>query len=146
MAADSKSADELKDELDALDAEVRKQGAHVRQLKKDGADANEIGEATKALQALKHQASALSQHVDTHVPTFNRKSFDDLIIRKMFIVPSFEIHGGVKGLFDLGPPACALKVKMDFRGNGLNAVRKASYASRLTSSHRSHSNKLRRPL
>lgn len=30
----------------------------------------------------------------------------------MFIVPSFEIHGGVKGLFDLGPPACALKASM----------------------------------
>jgi glycyl-tRNA synthetase (class II) len=26
-------------------------------------------------------------------------------------VPSFEIHGGVKGLFDLGPPACGVKVR-----------------------------------
>ena len=110
--ADNKAADELKDELDALDAEVRKQGAHVRQLKKDGADANEIGEATKTLQALKTRASTLSQQIDSNVPAFNRKSFDDLIIRKMFIVPSFEIHGGVKGLFDLGPPACALKVRL----------------------------------
>jgi glycyl-tRNA synthetase len=112
-----KSAEDLKDELDALDAEVRKQGAHVRQLKKDGASANEIGEATKTLQALKSRASTLSQQIDTNVPTFNRKSFDDLIIRKMFIVPSFEIHGGVKGLFDLGPPACALKVSMKFLVN-----------------------------
>jgi len=30
----------------------------------------------------------------------------------MFVVPSFEIHGGVKGLFDLGPPACGLKANM----------------------------------
>jgi len=30
----------------------------------------------------------------------------------MFVVPSFEIHGGVKGLFDLGPPACSLKASM----------------------------------
>jgi len=30
----------------------------------------------------------------------------------MFVVPSFEIHGGVKGLFDLGPPACGLKAAM----------------------------------
>lgn len=29
----------------------------------------------------------------------------------MFVVPAFEIHGGVGGLFDLGPPSCALKVK-----------------------------------
>lgn len=27
----------------------------------------------------------------------------------MFVIPSFEIHGGVKGLFDLGPPGCGLK-------------------------------------
>jgi glycyl-tRNA synthetase len=110
--AENKSSDELKDELDALDAEVRKHGAHIRQLKKDGADVSEIGEATKTLQALKNRATTLREQIDTNVPTFNRKSFDDLIIRKMFIVPSFEIHGGVKGLFDLGPPACALKVRM----------------------------------
>jgi glycyl-tRNA synthetase len=30
----------------------------------------------------------------------------------MFVVPSFEIHGGVGGLFDLGPPACGLKVRL----------------------------------
>lgn len=34
---------------------------------------------------------------------------DDLVIRRMFVVPSFEIHGGVSGLFDLGPPGCGLK-------------------------------------
>lgn len=39
-------------------------------------------------------------------------AFEDTIIRKMFVVPSFEIHGGVKGLFDLGPPACGLKANM----------------------------------
>lgn len=27
----------------------------------------------------------------------------------MFVVPSFEIHGGVKGLYDFGPPGCGLK-------------------------------------
>lgn len=30
----------------------------------------------------------------------------------MFVIPSFEIHGGVKGLFDLGPPGCALKANV----------------------------------
>jgi hypothetical protein len=28
------------------------------------------------------------------------------------VIPSFEIHGGVKGLFDLGPPACGLKANI----------------------------------
>ncbi|OWZ23539.1 Glycine-tRNA ligase [Phytophthora megakarya] len=27
----------------------------------------------------------------------------------MFVVPSFEIYGGVGGFYDFGPPACALK-------------------------------------
>lgn len=34
---------------------------------------------------------------------------DDLVIRRMFVVPAFEIHGGVKGLYDYGPPGCGLK-------------------------------------
>ncbi len=100
----------IQDELDALNAKITKQGAAVRQLKKDGAAADDIKEAVTALQALKISAGELSEKLAANEPEFNRKSFDDLIIRKMFVVPSFEIHGGVKGLFDLGPPACGLKV------------------------------------
>ena len=101
----------IQDELDALNAKITKQGAAVRQLKKDGANADNIKEAVAALQDLKITAGELSTKLAANEPAFNRKSFDDLIIRKMFVVPSFEIHGGVKGLFDLGPPACGLKVR-----------------------------------
>ena len=48
-------------------------------------------------------ASSASSTRGTTVP-FSRAHFEDTIVRKMFIIPSFEIHGGVKGLFDLGPP------------------------------------------
>ena len=102
------------DEVDALNAAITKQGAHVRQLKKNGGDADAIAEAVEALKGLKIQADVLAkQHVNKQDSSnsFSRKAFDDLILRKMFVVPSFEIHGGVKGLFDLGPPACALKVR-----------------------------------
>jgi glycyl-tRNA synthetase len=99
----------LQDQLDALNAQITKQGSHVRQLKKDGAG-DEISGAVEKLQALKIKAAGLSEKLEADAPKFNRKSFDDLVLRKMFVVPSFEIHGGVKGLFDLGPPACALKV------------------------------------
>mmetsp|Transcript_5064 Transcript_5064/g.14692 ORF Transcript_5064/g.14692 Transcript_5064/m.14692 type:complete len:711 (-) Transcript_5064:177-2309(-) len=102
----------IQDELDALNAKITGQGSTVRQLKKDGADADIIKEAVAALQALKISAGELSEKLAADEPQFNRKSFDDLIIRKMFVVPSFEIHGGVKGLFDLGPPACGLKAAM----------------------------------
>ena len=100
----------LQDQLDELNAQITKEGAHVRQLKKDGAG-SEISAAVEKLQALKIQAAELSAKLEADAPKFNRKSFDELILRKMFVVPSFEIHGGVKGLFDLGPPACSLKVR-----------------------------------
>jgi len=101
----------LQDELDALNAQITKQGSTVRQLKKEGASADIIAEAVNALQQLKISAGTLTEQLKSDEPEFNRKSFDDLVIRKMFIVPAFEIHGGVKGLYDLGPPATALKVR-----------------------------------
>lgn len=111
-AEDSDNNQKLQDELDALNASITKQGSAVRQLKKDGADAAAIEEAVNALQALKISATEITNKLASSEPQFNRKSFDDLVVRKMFIVPSFEIHGGVKGLFDLGPPACSLKAAM----------------------------------
>lgn len=110
-APSAEETSKIQDELDALNAKITKQGASVRQLKKDGGNAENIKEAVEALQALKITAGGLSSQLAANEPQFNRKSFDDLIIRKMFVVPSFEIHGGVKGLFDLGPPACGLKVR-----------------------------------
>jgi glycyl-tRNA synthetase len=101
------------DEVDALNAAITKQGGEVRTLKKSGAEADAIAEAVEALKALKIQAEALAKQQVSKDAAFARKAFDDLILRKMFVVPSFEIHGGVKGLFDLGPPACALKVSAE---------------------------------
>lgn len=41
----------------------------------------------------------------------NRKDLDDCVTQRMIYIPAFEIHGGVSGLFDYGPPGCALKVR-----------------------------------
>jgi len=99
-------------DIDALSAAVTKQGSAVRQLKKDGAPSDEIAAAVADLQKLKISVETARKALEASDPkeVFNKKTFDELILRKMFVVPSFEIHGGVKGLFDLGPPACALKV------------------------------------
>jgi glycyl-tRNA synthetase len=109
MTTPTTDTSNLQDELDAMNAQVTKQGSAVRQLKKDGAEPDVIAEAVQRLQDLKIQAAKLLQSYAKE-DTFDRKAFDDLVLRKMFVIPSFEIHGGVKGLFDLGPPACALKV------------------------------------
>jgi glycyl-tRNA synthetase len=111
MAEEGKSPEQLQDDMDMLNAKITKQGSHVRQMKKDGA-ADGIGEAVTLLQNLKLEASQLQDKLQSGKESFNRKSFDDLILRKMFVVPSFEIHGGVKGLYDLGPSSCALKVSV----------------------------------
>lgn len=106
----SKTPEQLQDALDALNAKITSQGATVRTLKKEGGSADAIAEAVALLQNLKIEAAEINKTLEKDKVQFNRKAFDDLVLRKMFVVPSFEIHGGVKGLYDLGPPACALKV------------------------------------
>lgn len=96
-------------DLDSLNAQITKQASEVRQLKKDGATSESIASAVSALQNLK---ISMENAIPKNESKFPRKAFDELLLRKMFVVPSFEIHGGVKGLFDLGPPACALKASM----------------------------------
>jgi glycyl-tRNA synthetase (class II) len=34
------------------------------------------------------------------------------MLRKFFYVPAFEIYGGVAGLYDFGPPGCAVKANL----------------------------------
>ncbi|KAF2176279.1 glycyl-tRNA synthetase-like protein [Zopfia rhizophila CBS 207.26] len=39
---------------------------------------------------------------------FDRASLESLMKRRLFYTPSFDIYGGVSGLYDYGPPGCAL--------------------------------------
>ncbi|KAJ8120958.1 hypothetical protein ONZ43_g2471 [Nemania bipapillata] len=39
----------------------------------------------------------------------DRTTLDAMLRRRMFYTPSFEIYGGVSGLYDYGPPGCALQ-------------------------------------
>jgi glycyl-tRNA synthetase len=62
------------------------------------------------LQALKKQMEALKFEASAgdRAEAAARDGFETLLKRKCFVIPSFEIYGGVKGLFDFGPPGCAL--------------------------------------
>lgn len=95
-------------DADGLAAAVTKQGSLVRQMKKDGAAADAIKAEVGKLQGLKADLATVTAAAESE-STFDRKAMDDVVIRRMFVVPSFEIHGGVSGLFDLGPPGCGLK-------------------------------------
>ncbi|KAF2087602.1 glycyl-tRNA synthetase [Saccharata proteae CBS 121410] len=43
---------------------------------------------------------------------FIREVFDSVLRRRLFYTPSFEIYGGVSGLYDYGPPGCALQANV----------------------------------
>ncbi|CAD7695721.1 unnamed protein product [Ostreobium quekettii] len=38
-----------------------------------------------------------------------RATLTTVLERRLFFIPSFKIYGGVKGLYDFGPPGCAIK-------------------------------------
>jgi glycyl-tRNA synthetase len=38
-----------------------------------------------------------------------RQSVVNTLERRLFYIPSFKIYGGVAGLYDYGPPGCAVK-------------------------------------
>jgi glycyl-tRNA synthetase len=42
----------------------------------------------------------------------DKASLESLLRRRMFYTPSFEIYGGVAGLYDYGPPGCALQANI----------------------------------
>ena len=39
---------------------------------------------------------------------FDRALFEDLLKRRFYVTPSFQIYGGIAGLYDYGPPGCAV--------------------------------------
>lgn len=100
----------------ALKAKATLQASIVKQAKKDGASAELIAAEVDKLTALRAELCSLAgmeqSLTDTTGASFNRKAFDELILRKMYVVPSFEIHNGPAGLFDYGPAACALKANV----------------------------------
>ena len=47
----------------------------------------------------------------TTVP-FSRETLEQVLKRRFFFAPSFEIYGGVSGLYDYGPPGCAFQANV----------------------------------
>ena len=93
----------------SMQAKITSQQSIIKLLKKSGtATAQEIADGVAILLDLRGVLAEM-QKTSEPVEVFHRKAFDELILRKMYVVPSFEIHNGPAGLFDYGPPACALK-------------------------------------
>lgn len=43
---------------------------------------------------------------------FSREKLEQVLKRRFFFAPAFEIYGGVSGLFDYGPPGCAFQANV----------------------------------
>lgn len=114
-------AQPVEDDVYSLQAKITKQQSVVRQLKKDlAAGAGAAGDVPSQdtltneinlLVQLRAQLAKLEKD-GNETYEFNRKGFDELLLRKMYVIPSFEIHNGPSGLFDYGPPACSLKANV----------------------------------
>lgn len=104
---------EAEEDVYALQAKITQQQSSIRALKKSDppVSAETILEEVGKLNDLRAKLAGLTEEVSED-SLFNRRGFDELIIRKMYVVPSFEIHNGPAGLFDYGPPACTLKANM----------------------------------
>lgn len=46
------------------------------------------------------------------ITEFSRDLMESVLKRRFFYAPSFEIYGGVSGLYDYGPPGCALQANI----------------------------------
>jgi glycyl-tRNA synthetase len=90
---------------------ARELGGKVRSLKEGGAAKEEVLAVVKELQAAKKQVAAIQEvlHAEHKQKTELSRKVVELATRKFFYIPSFEIYSGVAGLFDYGPPGCALK-------------------------------------
>ena len=42
----------------------------------------------------------------------DREKLDNLLRRRLFYTPAFEVYGGVSGLYDYGPPGCSLQANI----------------------------------
>src|SRR5689334_12634583 len=43
---------------------------------------------------------------------FSRARLEELLKKRFFYAPAFSIYGGVAGLYDYGPPGCALQANI----------------------------------
>jgi glycyl-tRNA synthetase len=95
---------------------VERQADTVRSLKSSSAPKPDIDAAVQALNALKLEKSTIQKSLQSLLSgsgSDSREAFRQSLVntleRRLFYIPSFKIYGGVAGLYDYGPPGCAVK-------------------------------------
>ncbi|KAK1318338.1 hypothetical protein QJS10_CPB04g00106 [Acorus calamus] len=117
-AAAAATEDSLRRALAEAQSAVESQADAVRRLKTDGSAASqsEIDAAVESLKALKIEAGAVARRLQAAVSATSgggseafRQAVVNTLERRLFYIPSFKIYRGVAGLYDYGPPGCAVK-------------------------------------
>jgi glycyl-tRNA synthetase len=97
---------------ESIRTQLVKLGEHISNLKKQNpVDKQLVADQVAKLNALKEELKALVQP-DVEAKKKSealRQAVDEILVQRFFVVPSFEIYGGIGGLYDLGPPGCALR-------------------------------------
>ncbi|XP_072971987.1 glycine--tRNA ligase, mitochondrial 1-like [Typha angustifolia] len=114
------SEDSLRRALAEKQAAADAQADAVRVLKSTpGVAPAEVDAAVEALKALKTEAGSAARRLQVAVTSNggdgvgSREAFRQAVVntleRRLFYIPSFKIYRGVAGLYDYGPPGCAVK-------------------------------------
>ncbi|KAM0950305.1 putative glycine--tRNA ligase [Dioscorea sansibarensis] len=122
MASSSSSEVTLREVLAEKQAAVDAQAEAVRTLKaRPGTPQSEIDAAVESLKGLKLEVAAVAKRLQAEVSAngdgatggLSRDAFRQAVVntleRRLFFIPSFKIYRGVAGLYDYGPPGCAVK-------------------------------------
>ncbi|OEH79924.1 glycyl-tRNA synthetase [Cyclospora cayetanensis] len=119
MTGSDTSIASLELQLQQLRVEAARLHEKARELRQQHAGAAEIDAAAAAVLAareeIQHLEKQIQQQGGYQQPSFikYRQQCENLIKRKFFVVPAYEIYGGSGGLFDLGPPGCGLKSQIE---------------------------------
>ncbi|PFH33530.1 glycyl-tRNA synthetase [Besnoitia besnoiti] len=115
VTLDEAATEQLAEQLRELRVKVTQNAEKVRLLKQANAPAAEIAASVDTLGQLRAQVTALEKQFESTRPLYYqlRSQCENLLKRRFFVVPSYEIYGGVGGLYDFGPPGCALKAAVE---------------------------------
>lgn len=111
------SEESMRTSLADKQSRIEAQGNAVRQLKASGASKSDIETAVQALNTLKLEKTSIETQLQSAIAgndsSVNRDAFRQAVVntleRRLFYIPSFKIYRGVAGLYDYGPPGCAVK-------------------------------------
>ncbi|XP_073006745.1 glycine--tRNA ligase, mitochondrial 1-like [Typha latifolia] len=124
------SGESLRRALAGKQAAVDAQADAVRSLKaRPGVSPSEIEAAVEALKKLKVESADIARQIQSSTvaadesssssgaaAAVGREAFRQAVVntleRRLFYIPSFKIYRGVAGLYDYGPPGCAVKANV----------------------------------